>query len=125
MRPLLWMGGASLVSWILVTLVAPQPVNPELFMAMAGPLASAMASWMVTERTQRRAPERVTGVLIAGLAAKMVFFGIYVVVLVRLFGLKPVPFVIGFAAYFIALHGMEALFLKRLFGEWSRPAPGA
>jgi hypothetical protein len=125
MTALVWMGAASVASWMLVTLVAPVPVNPELVLGMAGPLASAMVSWIVTERTQRAAPERVTGVMIAGLAAKMVFFGAYVVILVRVVGLRPVPFVIGFTGYFIGLHVIEALFLKRLLGEAVRPAPGA
>jgi hypothetical protein len=124
MTPLAWMSGLSLASWALITRFAPVPVNPELFLAMAGPLASALVSWTITERTQRVAPARVTSVLVASLAVKMVFFGVYVVVLVRAFGLRPVPFVIGFAGYFITLHAVEALFLKRLFGEWSRPAPG-
>lgn len=125
MAPLLWMGGAALVSWGLVTLAASQPVNPELLMGMAGPLAGAMGSWIVAARTQRSAPARVTGVLAVGLLAKMVFFGAYVVVLVRVAGLRPVPLVVGFAAYFIGLHVMEALFLKRLFSELTRPASGA
>ena len=123
--PLLWMSGASLMGWTLVTLVAPRPVNPELLMAMAGPLASAVVTWIVTERTQRLAPDRVMGVMMAGLAAKMVFFGVYVVALVQFAGLRPVPFVVGFAAFFIGLHVIEALFLKRLFAESTRPAPGA
>ena len=114
-----------MTAWVLVTLVAPAPVNPELALAMAGTLGSAMVSWIVMERTQRAAPERVTGVMITAFAAKMVFFGAYVVILVRLVGVRPVPFVIGFTGYFIGLHAIEALFLKRLFGETARPAPGA
>jgi hypothetical protein len=125
MTALVWMGALSVTSWVLVTVLAPAPVNPELALAMGGTLASAMVSWIVTERTQRAAPERVTGVMIAALAAKMVFFGAYVVIVVRLVGVRPVPFVIGFTGYFIGLHAIEALFLKRLFGETARPATGA
>jgi hypothetical protein len=101
--PLVWMGGV----------------------AMAGPLAAAMVSWVVTARTERRAPDRMTAVMMTGMAARMVFFGAYVVALVRVAGLRPVPFVVGFAAFFIGLHVIEALFLKRLFAERTRPASGA
>jgi hypothetical protein len=52
--------------------------------------------------------------MIAALAVKMVFFGGYFVVMLRGFDLRPVPFVVSFAAYFIALHAMEAMFLRRL-----------
>ena len=52
--------------------------------------------------------------MITALAVKMVFFGGYVVAMLRGFGLRPVPFIVSFAAYFIALHAMEAFFLRRL-----------
>ena len=47
----------------------------------------------------------------------MVFFGVYVVVMLRGVGVRPVPFVLSFAGFFIALHAMEALFLRQLFAE--------
>lgn len=125
MIPLVWMSGVALISWLLVSWLAPQPLNPELGFAMAGPLASVAVTWVVTARTQRSDPARVTSVLVMGLIAKMVFFGVYVVCMVRLVGLRPVPFVVAFAAYFIGLYGMEALFLKRLFADGMRSAPRA
>jgi hypothetical protein len=81
---------------------------------MAGPLASAVGSWVAYERAHRSAPGRLTNVMIAALVVKMVFFGGYVVMMLRGLDLRPVPFVVSFAAYFIALHVMEALFLRRL-----------
>jgi hypothetical protein len=38
-------------------------------------------------------------------------------------GLRPVPFVLSFAASFIALHAMEAGFLRRLFAEMQQRSP--
>jgi hypothetical protein len=52
--------------------------------------------------------------MIAALAVKMVFFGGYVAAMLRGLDLRPVPFVVSFAAYFIVLHVMEAMFLRRL-----------
>ena len=118
-------GRAALGSWLLVTVLAPEPVNPELLLAMVGPLVSAGASWLVTERTQRVAPARVIGVFVAAMLAKMVLFAAYIVIMVRLVGLRPVPFVIGFTGYFLGLQGIEALFLKRLFDHGMRSAPSA
>jgi hypothetical protein len=34
-----------------------------------------------------------------------------------------VPFVLSFAGFFIALHAMEAVFLRRLFAEMQRSSP--
>jgi hypothetical protein len=56
----------------------------------------------------------VTGILIAGFFAKMVFFAA-LVGLVGALGLRPRPFVVSFAVYFIALHVVEAFYLRRLF----------
>jgi hypothetical protein len=53
--------------------------------------------------------------MVEGLAVKAVFFGAYVAGMLRVIGLRPVPFVVSFTSYFIALHVTEAMFLRRLF----------
>ena len=77
-RPLAVMIGSSVASWAAITAAGGWGVNPELAFGMAAPLAGATVSWRMVERTHAIAPERVTNVLIAGFAAKMVFFGVYV-----------------------------------------------
>ena len=118
MRPLLWMAGTCAGAWLVVVAVAPD-LNPEVLLGILGPLVSAMATWIVVARAVA-VPERVTGVMVTGLAVKMVFFGVYVAGLLKGAGLRPVPFVVSFAASFIALHAMEAGFLRRLFAEMQR-----
>jgi len=114
MNQLAWMVGVSGVAWLLVTVVSAGEANPEVLYGMAGPLAIAGASWITYERVHAVAPERLTNVMIVALAMKMVFFGGYVIVMLRVLALRPIPFVVSFAGYFIALHAMEALFLRRL-----------
>ena len=114
MKPVAWMVGASVVSWLIVSGVAGGS-NPEVLCGMLAPLAVAAISWIVIERTYRSKPERLTGVMVQGLAIKAVFFGAYVVSMLRVIGLRPVPFVVSFTSYFIALHVTEALFMRRLF----------
>ena len=115
MKAVAWMVGASVVSWLIVARAAGAGANPEILYGMLAPLAVAAVSWVVMERTYRSRPERLTGVLVQGLAIKAVFFGVYVVGMLRLVGLRPVPFVVSFTGYFIALHLTEALFMRRLF----------
>ena len=115
MTPLLWMAGMCAGAWLVVVAVAPE-LNPEVLLGILGPLVSAMATWIVVARAVA-VPERVTGVMVTGLAVKMVFFGVYVAGMLKGAGLRPVPFVVSFAASFIALHAMEAGFLRRLFAE--------
>jgi hypothetical protein len=112
-----WMVGASVASWLVATVASGNGINPEALAGMVGPLASALASWLGYERAHRSAPERLTNVMIAAVALKMLFFGAYVIGMVRVVGLRPVPFVVSFAAYFIGLHAMEALFLRRLLRD--------
>jgi len=120
-RPLLVMIGSSVASWAVASAAGGWSLNPELVLGMLGPLASAAVTWLVVERTHAKAPERVTGVLVAGFALKMVFFGVYIALLAAL-GLRLRLFVVSFAVYFIALHATEAVYLRRLFaGAHSLP----
>jgi len=114
MRPVGWMTGAGLVSWLAITAIAGDRLNPEALFAMLGPLVATSLSWWTIDRTHRSAPERVTGVMIVGFAIKLMFFALYVAAMLRLMALRPVPFVTMFVTYFIVLYAMQALFLKRL-----------
>jgi hypothetical protein len=115
MTPLWWMVAASVASWLAVTGALGHRVHPEILFGMLAPLAATGGTWIVTARTYRSNPERLTGVMIVGLAVKAVFFAVYVAVMLRGIDVRPRPFVLSFTAYFIALYGLEALFLKRLF----------
>jgi hypothetical protein len=84
-------------------------------LGMTAPVVAAGISWVLTERTFTRTPERLTGLMMTGLAAKMVFFGAYVAVMLKVVHLEPVPFVASFTGYFIALYLVEALLMRRLF----------
>jgi len=108
------MGALAVGSWLAIRLATGGRLEPEVLLGMLGPLVSALATWVAVARTQRRAPARVTSVMIAGFALKMVLFGVYVVAMLRPLALRPMPFVVSFAGYFIALHVVETMFLRRL-----------
>ena len=125
MIPVATMTLAGLASWAVVTMLAAEPLNPELFWGMLGPLVSALVTWAAVVRTYRVAPERVTGVLMAGFGAKLVFFGAYLAVMIRVVELRVVPFAASFVGYIAVLYVLEALFLKRLFAGGMPSAPSA
>ena len=114
MKPLTWMAAASLTSWLVIRATTGGREDPEVLFGMAGPLISALGSWVAYERAHRSAPGRLMNVMVAALALKMLLFAGYFVVMLRGLNVRPVPFVVSFAAYFIALHAMEAAFLRRL-----------
>jgi hypothetical protein len=115
MKPLWWMVGASVLSWLAVTAASPGNVNPEVLLGMAGPLGSAVVTWIVTMRSRAVSPAAVMAVMMKALLAKMVFFGVYVAIMLRGLALRPNLFVASFTVYFIVLFLMQALFLSRLF----------
>jgi hypothetical protein len=122
MMPLWWMVAAAASSWLGIAAIVGDRGNPEVLYGMAGPLVAAAGTWVVIARTYRSQPERVTNVMIGGLAIKAVCFAVYVVVMLRVLHARPLPFVAGFTVYFIGLYGMEAFFLRRLFAGGT-PAP--
>lgn len=87
----------------------------EVLFGMAAPLAAGAATWRLAERTSRRHPERLTAVMIKAFAGKMIFYGAYVVIALKVLPLRPMPFVMSFTGYFIVLHFIEAFCLTRLF----------
>jgi hypothetical protein len=115
MSEIRWMAGAGVVSWLAATAVAGANTGTEVLFGMLGPLAAVIGSWAVMERTHRMRPERLTTVMIAAFAAKMVFFAAYVTVMLEVLALRPIPFVASFTCHFIGLYGLEALYLRRLF----------
>jgi hypothetical protein len=114
MKPIAWMTAASGAAWILVTVLFADRVNPEAAWGIAGPLFSAVASWVAYVRANDAAPERLTRVMITAFALKLIFFSVYVTAAMRLLELRAAPFVANFASAFIALHAMEAFSLRRL-----------
>jgi hypothetical protein len=119
MKGLWWMITLGVLSWLIVARFSDGRANPEVLYGMIGPLAVAAVSWIVTKRTYAANPERLMGVLISGMAIKAVLFGAYVIVMLRVLSLRPAPFIASFTSYFIALHMMEALFMRRLFANAS------
>jgi len=82
---------------------------------MIGPLVAVLATWIAVTRTWRRDPAAVQRVMLGAFFAKFVFFGVYVVVMIKVFKFEPVPFVVTFAAAFLGLYALQAVMLARLF----------
>jgi len=117
MTPVARMVAAGLVSWLAATIGFGAQTSTATLLGMAGPLAVAVLSWVLAERAYRREPASLTGVMMTGFVAKMVFFGAYVAVVVKGLSQPAVPFAVSFTGSFIALHLIEALALRRLFAS--------
>jgi hypothetical protein len=115
LTPAAWMVAAGLAGWAAIVVLGGNAVSPEAALGMAAPLVAVVCSWLVTARIHAADPARVTGVMVVGMAAKAILFAAYVVVIVRGVGVRPVPFALSFAGFFIGLYAMEAYFLRQLF----------
>lgn len=115
--PVAWMSGAGLACWLGATMLFGADTYRATLLGTAGPLVVAVTTWRLAEQTYRRNPSALTGLMMGGFVAKMVFFGAYVVVAIKGFSQPAVPFAISFTASFIAVYLIEALALRRLFAE--------
>ena len=114
MKAVAWMAGACVGSWAIATALLGSALGRDMLLGMLGPMAVACGTWALMERTYRADPQRLTSVIMAAFGGKLVFFGAYIALLIRVVGVHPVPFIASFTGYFIGLYGIEALLLKRL-----------
>ena len=114
MKQIVWMAGPSLVACAIALVFVDRASGVALVFGMFGPLALACGSWLMAERTYRQDPRALTGLMVTAFAFKLVVFGGYVAVMLRVLQLQPVPFAVSFSSYFIALHFVEAFYLQRL-----------
>jgi uncharacterized membrane protein YeaQ/YmgE (transglycosylase-associated protein family) len=120
MKPVIWMVAGSMASWFAITVFLDEHTGWEILCGMFGPLVAVAGSWIAAKWVYERNPVDLTSMMITAFAAKLVFFGGYVAVMLKVLGLHPVPFMVSFTGYFIALYFMEALFLRRLFSRGSQ-----
>jgi hypothetical protein len=110
-KPVLWLATASVVSAAMLG----ARFGREVWLGMFAPLLVVSVTWVLTERVHKTHPEQLTSLMISAFAGKLIFFGAYVGVAIGVLGVEPVPFALSLTGYFIALHLIEALWLKRLF----------
>ena len=115
--------GSVLAAWAAVALAESRGathVAGPIFGGMMGPLVAATATWAAVRRAFARDPAGTTRLMLAAFMVKALFFAAYVVVMVKVFGLEPLPFVLSFAAFFLALYAVQAVLLARLFRGGAR-----
>ena len=105
----------SLVSATVATIATGRRAAAEIWLGMLAPLVVTVITWKAIERVYQQQPERLTSWMMKAFAGKLVFFGAYVGLAIGVLRMQPVPFIVSFTTCFIALHVIEALWMKRLF----------
>jgi hypothetical protein len=120
-KALTQMAGAALGCFVVVSLLTAGRSPLAVLFGLLGPLAAAVASWVLIERAYHQSQARASALMVKLFGAKMVFFGAYVAAVVLwLLPEARVPFVVSFVSHYILLHLMEALCLRRLFAARDR-----
>ena len=109
-RPVPWIVGGSLAACLAALVATGFDTVLEIVLGMCGPLVSAVATCVLRERT---APDRLGALMMTAFAVKMLFFGAYVVAMLGVIKLEPRAFIVSFTCYYVALHLVEALLLRR------------
>jgi hypothetical protein len=120
MKPIAYMAAAGIASWVGTAAIVDRRTSIEVLFGMLGPLAAASGTWLLVTWAYRERPGELTGLLAAAFVLKMIFFGGYVAIMLRVARFRPIPFVVSFTGYFIGLYLIEALYMKRLFSQRSR-----
>ena len=106
---------------LVATLVTPDAVAAA-FMGMLAPLIVGIATIVMVERTTRNEPRALTSRMTIAFLAKMLFYAAYVSVVLALVTTTPIPFMVSFTVYFVALQFTEAMYFKTLFARTSTAA---
>ncbi len=117
MTPAWCMVGGAVATWLAVAALPGVESDVEILFGMLAPLTGAVATWVLVVRTYPTNPDRLTPRMVVAFGGKVVFFGAYVTVMLAVLSLRPLPFVVSFTTYFIALHFFEAVCLQRLFAR--------
>jgi hypothetical protein len=115
MKPVAWANIVCIISWLVVRVIVDKQTSVEILGGMAGPLVAVTLTWLLTDQVHQRRPEALMSLMVGGFAVKIVFFGVYAAVMLRVLLLRPAPFIISFTIYFIGLYLTEALYLRRLY----------
>ena len=123
MTPAAWMIAGAIGSAALAGLVTAPDMRAAIVLGMVGPLAATVISWVSVEHAFRQDPLTVTGVMLRAWLVKALFFTAYLLAVIKGLHVSGQPFAVSLASYFLVLHTIEAMLLKRLFsGAWRAAA---
>ncbi len=85
-----------------------------VWLGIAGPVVMSGASWTLTSRTWAREKAALLPLMLRAFAVKAMFVVAYVVLMLKVVDVRPMPFVLSFIGTYMATHLAEAYCLRRL-----------
>ncbi|MDP6533249.1 MAG: hypothetical protein QF845_03350 [Candidatus Marinimicrobia bacterium] len=86
----------------------------DIFFGWLGPAAAGTGSTLFLLQAAKKGQRAVTKSIQNGFIIKMVYYGVYITAVFKLYGFEPVPFMCSFLGFFLVLHTLEAIIIKDL-----------
>ena len=86
----------------------------ELLLGWILPVLAGTVTLYFIDSAAQKDPFLVTKILIKGFALKMVYYGATILILFKLYSFEPIPFICSFSGFFLGLHVLEAVIIKRI-----------
>ena len=104
---------AALVLNAVSAAVGLDVAGKEIWFGMLGPALAAVVTHVAVELQRRQNPEKILKRLIQAFVVKFLFFGAYIVFLLKTSLVRPEVFACCFVLFYLALHMAEAYGLYR------------
>ena len=86
----------------------------ELFLGWILPVLAGTVTLYFIGSAAQKDPFLVTKTLAKGFTLKMVYYGAAILTLFKLYSFEPIPFICSFSGFFLGLHVLEAVIIKRI-----------
>ena len=118
MKLTIYISMACVGTWGLLSAALPDYVK-EIFLGMVIPWSISLISIVKTRSVYTLDPEKLIKHMTSAMLMKMLSYGLLLVIMFTFISFNPLPFIISFTGYFLALHITEAFVLRCIFKEKS------
>ena len=84
----------------------------ELFLGWILPVLAGVATMYFVLGASKKDAQLVTKIIATGFVIKMVYYGVTILIIFKLYSFEPVSFMCSFAGFFLGLHALEAVIVK-------------
>ena len=111
MKLTIYISMACIGTWGLLRAAFPYYVK-ELFLGMIIPWSISLISIAKTHSVYNLNPENLVKHMTKAMLIKMMSYGLLLIIIFNFISFNPLPFIISFTGYFLALHIIEAFTLR-------------
>ena len=97
-----------------ITIFFFQTYSIELFFGWFLPAFAGVVTTYFIFSAQKKDAITVTKTIAKGFALKMIYYGVSILFLFKHYSFQPIPFVCSFSGFFMGLHVLEAIIIKRI-----------